>query len=220
MMKFEDRKQAGMLLAEKLIKYKGKDAIVLALPRGGVVTAAEIAKHLNAPFDLVITRKIGHPYNPEYAIGAITDNGTIIGVKDELEMVDKGWLKSEIKKERTEALRRKKLYLRGRKEIALHGKTVILVDDGIATGLTMRAAVSEVRKQSPAKIIVAVPVIPQESALVLKQEADEVVALNTVKEGKFLGAIGSYYDEFLQVTDQEVIDILKKFKRKEGYDLS
>ena len=84
----------------------------------------------------------------------------------------------------------------------------------------MRAAVSEVRKQSPAKIIVAVPVIPQESALVLKQEADEVVALNTVKEGKFLGAIGSYYDEFLQVSDQEVIDILKNFKRKEGYDLS
>lgn len=209
-MKFRDRQEAGEFLAGQLARYKDdENVVVLALPRGGVVTAAEIAKSLHAPLDLVITRKIGHPDNPEYAIAAVTQNGTFIGVEEELKKIDDEWLNQQIEKERNEAKRRKDLYLRGKKSQNLSGKTVILVDDGIATGLTMQAAVKEVSKQSPKKIIIATPVIPEESYQALKQDVDTIVTLIRPTLGQFLGAIGAYYKNFIQITDRQVIDVLK-----------
>ena len=207
-MRFKDRTQAGQLLAEKLEKYKDKDAFVYALPRGGVVTAVEVAKYLNAPLDLIITRKIGHPYSPEYAIAATAENGHIVGTRAELMIVENDWLEEEIKKQRLEAARRRKRYLHGRETTSPEGKIVILVDDGVATGLTLRVGIIELRHHNPSKIIVAVPVVPRSTAKVLRTEADELVALEIPSEETFLGAIGAYYDSFMQVEDQEVIKIL------------
>lgn len=213
-MRFTDRTEAGQLLADKLKKYKDKDIVVYALPRGGVVTALEIAKYLDAPLDLVITRKIGHPYQPEYAIAAVAENGHIVGTQSELESVDKKWLKEEIERQKQEAKRRRKKYLAGREKREVHGKVAILVDDGIATGLTMRAGIKELQHRHPKKIVIAVPVIPQSTSAVLKKEKSEVIALDVPPDDKFLGAVGSYYEDFSPVEDEEVIAILKTYDKQ------
>lgn len=216
-MHFKNRQEAGKLLAKKLKKYKGKDVVVYALPRGGVVTAVEIAKYLDAPLDLIITRKIGHPYNPEYAIAAIAENGDFIGSARELEVVDKEWLRKEIEHQKLEAKRRREKYLAGRKEITAEGKIAILVDDGVATGLTMRAGIRELLHHHPKKIVVAVPVIPSNTAEIIKKEAGDLVALNIPSDSDFLGSVGAYYEDFSPVEDEEVITILKSYdeQRKE-----
>lgn len=214
-MYFKDRKQAGQLLARKLKKYKDKDVIIYALPRGGVVTALEIAKYLNAPLDLIITRKIGHPHEPEYAIAASAENGHIVGNSRELKSVDEKWLKQEIENQRLEAKRRRETYLQGRSEISAEGKIAILVDDGIATGLTMRAGIMELKHRHPKKIIVAVPVVPQTTAQILKKEISELVALEVPSDDTFLGAVSAYYDEFSPVEDEEVIAILKVYDKQQ-----
>ena len=212
-MHFTDRTQAGKLLAKVLKTYQGKDVVVFALPRGGVVTALEIAKYLHAPLDLIITRKIGHPYQPEYAIAAPAENGHIIGTKSELASVDKQWLQEEIEKQGIEAKRRREIYIQNRKPVSAEGKIAILIDDGIATGLTMRVGILELKHHHPKKIIVAVPVIPRQTANILEKEVDEVVALDTPPEDMFLGSVGAYYDYFPQVSDEEVIDLLTNYKR-------
>ena len=207
-MRFANRTEAGQLLAEKLGKFKGKDVVVYALPRGGVVTAVEIARYFSSPLDLIIARKITHPNNPEYAIAAIAENGHIVGTQSELNLVDKEWLKEEIDKERQEVKRRKQKYLHGKDIHSPEGKIAILVDDGVATGLTLRVGILELRHHNPQKLVVAVPVVSKSTFEVLKKEVDEIISLETPSDDEFLGAVGSYYENFDQVEDEEVISIL------------
>lgn len=212
-MYFRNRIDAGMLLAKALKKYKDKEVVVYALPRGGVVVAVEIARRLHAPLDLIITRKIGHPYQPEYAIAAIAENGHIVGEQKELRVLDQEWLQEEIQRQRKEAKRRREKYLQGREEIPVKGKVAILVDDGIATGLTMRAGIMELKHRHPKRIVIAVPIVPKATADIIKKEAQgELVALEIPSDDAFQGAVGAYYDEFFPVEDDEVISTLKSYE--------
>lgn len=212
-MYFKDRAEVGQLLSEKLKKYKDKKVVVYALPRGGVITAVEIARELNSPLDLVITRKISHPSEPEYAIAATAENGHIIGSRRELMSVDEDWLESEVEKQRLEALRRRKKYLHGIKRISPKGKIAILVDDGVATGLTLRVGILELKHKNPKKIVVAIAVIPKSVAKEVEKDVDELIALEIPPDDNFLGSVGGYYDDFNQVGDKEVIAILKDHAR-------
>jgi len=208
--RFSDRKEAGRKLAAELGGYRGDDVVVYALPRGGVVLGYEISRALHVPLDLIITRKIGHPYNPEYAIGAITEEGEALYEERERVEADQDWLKKAAEKERREALRRRRVYLNGRKRTSAQGKRAIVVDDGVATGLTLRAALLSLRKDKPKELIVAIPVAPHDVVQVLRNEADTVVVLEDAKE--YLGAVGAYYDEFPQVSDEEVVHFLRQSK--------
>ncbi len=206
--RFHDRIDAGRQLAGLLGQYKNKNAVVYALPRGGVPVGKEIAKTLHCPLDLIIVRKIGHPLNPEYAMGAVAEDGFAMVNKEELFRVDPNWFEAEKQRQIQEAQRRRKLYLMGKEPISALGKIAILVDDGIATGSTMLVAVQKVKQEKPAKIVVAVAVSPKETARKFAAEVDEFVAV-TVPE-IFWGAIGYYYDDFSQVSDEEVIALLKE----------
>lgn len=207
---FRDRREAGEKLAEALVKYKDSaETVVLGLPRGGVVVAAQISRRLNLPLDIVVPRKIGAPGNPEYAIGAITETGEAVLNEAETTMVSQDWLKKEMAKEKQEAERRLKTYRAGRPSQEIKGQTVILVDDGVATGWTMRAAIKSVKIKKPAKIIVAVPHGAAESLEILKKEADEVVALFVPD---WYGAVGAFYRDFGQTSDEEVVELMEKSK--------
>ena len=204
---FADRKEAGQKLAEKLLRYRGKDAVVLALPRGGVVVGYEIAKALKLPLDIVVTRKIGHPNNPEYAIGAVDENGALLLNEAECRLIEKEWLKNEVEKQKNEASRRIRVYRGGREPSEIKGKTAIITDDGIATGLSMRLAIKVVKEGKPERIIVAVPVAPYEITNELKNNVDELIVLLPPKE--FGGAVGAHYKSFEQVPDAEVVRLLE-----------
>ena len=205
---FDDRNDAGRQLGAKLAEYRGKNAIVLALPRGGVVTGFEVARALSLPLDIIAVRKIGHPSSPEYAVGAVDENGTTILNEAEAAMIDTRWLAEETERQREEAKRRSALYRGGKKPVNFSGKTAIIVDDGIATGLTMRLAVRFARTQHPSRVIVAVPVAPPEAVSDLKAEgADEVIVLEPPEE--FLSAVGAHYVHFDQVEDGEVVRLLE-----------
>lgn len=204
---FDDRVDAGRKLAEALIFYRGQDVVVYALPRGGVVLGVEVAHALDAPLDLLIVRKVGHPYSPEYAIAAVAEDGHIVSNPSELQSIDKEWFNARVRLERAEARRRRELYTSGRTPIPATDKIAIIVDDGLATGLTMFAAVQEVRHANPRKVIVAVPVAPPDTVEELKQLADEVIALHQPSD---LGAIGRFYLDFRQVTDDQVVALLHR----------
>lgn len=204
--RFRDRAEAGKQLARRLVGYAGPTSVVYALPRGGVVLGAAVARVLEAPLEILIARKVGHPSNPEYAVCAVTESGEPVCNPTEVPALDAIWLEAAISRERAEAVRRCERYLHGRLPISAAGKTAILVDDGIATGLTMRAAIREMRAQGAARVVVAVPVIPSDTAVVLAREADDVVAVEIPPF--FLGAVGAYYDDFHQVTDEEVLALL------------
>lgn len=205
---FADRSEAGKRLAEKLAPYKGKNAVVLGLPRGGVVTGYEISRFLSLPFDIVAVRKVGHPLSPEYAIGAVDEHGSCLLNDAEAATVDQKWLAEEIGREVAEAKRRGTAYREGRPPIQPAGKIAIIADDGIATGLTMRLALRSVKAQEPEKIIVAVPVAPLEALRALKAEgADETIVLEPPE--KFAGAVGAHYVRFGQVENGEVISMLQ-----------
>lgn len=209
---FKNRQDAGQKLAETLQNYKNApNTIVLALPRGGVVVGYEIAKALNLPLDIVVPRKIGAPGNPEYAIGAIAETGDAILSEEEVRYVKKEWLKQAMEEEKKEAQRRLITYRPGPPP-DLKNKTVILVDDGVATGFTMRAAVASIKARQPAKIIVAVPHGAQDSLEKIKSEADEVVCLYSPAA---YWAVGAHYEEFPQTSDEEVIELLKKIGNNE-----
>src|SRR3989338_11646016 len=157
---FKNREDAGRQLSDKLKQYRGTDTVVLALPRGGVVVGHEISQALDLPLDIVVTRKNGHPSNPEYAICAVDEKGTLLCDEAERKLVNKDWLEKEVERQREEAERRVRAY-RGKEEpVGIKGKTVIIADDGIATGLTMRLAVRAVQAQGPTRVIVAVQVAP------------------------------------------------------------
>lgn len=201
-MYFKDRKDAGRQLAEQLLQYRRGKAIVYALPRGGVILGYEIAKELELPLDLVITRKIGHPISPEYAIAAVAENGTSFVNEKEVANIDKNWFLQEVEKQKAEAKRRRERYLKGRKPLSAKDKIAIIVDDGIATGLTMKVAIRELQYQKPQQIIVAVPVAPPETVEEISKMADRVVCIY-MPQGPF-SAVGQYYQYFPQVSDDEV----------------
>ena len=206
---FRDREEAGEQLGDMLAHYRGQNAVVLALPRGGVVLGRVVAHHLHLPLDIVVTRKIGHPTSPEYAIGAVDEQGAIILNDAEAKTIDQAWLKEEVLRQQLEAQRRSNLYRKGKNLINLVRKVAIIVDDGIATGLTMRLAVRSVKIREPSKIVVAVPVAPAGSLRALRSEgADEVIVLEQPDE--FLGAVGAHFEEFPQVDDAEVMRLMAK----------
>lgn len=209
-MHFHDRAEAGRLLADKLAEHYGDaDAIVYPLPRGGLPLGMEVARKLNAPLDLIIPRKIGHPYSPEYAICAVSEAGETVCNERERASVDEDWFKKRVDEERKESRRRRDVYLGGKAHLPLEGKTAIIVDDGIATGLTMRAAILDARTRKAARIVVAIPVVPADTADLLRREVDDLVALSI--DQYYLGAVGSYYDIFGQLTDEDVINMLQQF---------
>ena len=210
MLRFENRVEAGQKLAQALIKYKDEQAVVFSLPRGGVILGAKIADELNLPHDLIITRKIGHPLSPEYAIGAVAENGDLVVNYDEVVNLDPSWFKEELSKQRQEAKRRRQEYLGEAKKVDTKGKIAILVDDGIATGYTIEAAIKELKHLKPKEIVLAVPVAPRNVLDRLKGMVDKVICLEKPQE--FAGAIGSYYDDFSPVNDREVINLLKNRK--------
>lgn len=203
---FQDRRDAGIRLAQALAAYHGQDVIVLALPRGGVVLGAEIARRLNAPLDLVITKKIGHPRDPEYAIGALAEDGDPICDPAEIDRIDPIWYAQEVERIRREIRRRRMTYLGDATPRDLTDKVVILVDDGVATGLTMLAAIAQVRQRNLRKLIVAIPVTPPDIAKKLETLADELVSLNI--DAGYRGSVSAYYIHFPQVEDQEVLECL------------
>lgn len=207
-MLFKDRKHAGKLLASLLEKYRDDtNAVIIGLPRGGVVTAAEVAKNLNLPLDIICARKIGAPYNPEFAIGAITETGDSFLNKDVIERLDipQDYLDETIKKESKESERRVSLYKKNRPKIELEGKTAILIDDGIATGATMKASIKSVKSHKARKVVVATPVASPETMDEIKEEVDEAVCLAAPI---FFQAVGQFYENFDQTTDEEVIELL------------
>ncbi len=211
---FKDRKDAGMQLAEKLEDFEGQwNVLVLALPRGGVVTGVEIANRLKAPLDVLIVRKIGHPLQPELAVGAISETGSIVYNEDVVSSmgVTKDYLRGEAARQREEIARRQELYRGGRKLVNLRGKTVILVDDGVATGATMKAAVETLKRERVGMLIVAVPVAPPATAAELQRTVDVFVCLDMPED--FM-AVGCCYSEFPQVTDAEVVKLLGKFRER------
>ena len=207
-MRYDDRREAGRRLADALLRYAGEAAVVLALPRGGVVLGAEVAQALGAPLDLVIPRKVGHPDFPEYGIAAVTETGDVVANEAEVARVDPAWFARAVADEREEAARRRRRYLGDRPGVALEGKTAIVVDDGVATGLTMLAALREVRGRGAARVVAAVPVAPADTVARLRREADEVIALQAPAE--FAGAVGAYYRRFDQVSDAEVVAALRE----------
>ena len=207
---FYDRKEAGKLLAEKLGAYKNAaDTVVVALPRGGVVVGRAVADALELLLDIVVPRKIGAPGNEEYAIGAICGNAAVWNERERA-IVDTKWLEEKIAAEKTEAARRISTYRKGMQPEDFHGKTILLVDDGIATGLTMRAAIKHLKAQGVAKIVVAVPIAPPETIATFTREADEVIALH---QPLFFGAVGFFYEHFKQVEDEEVVALMQKSRR-------
>lgn len=211
-MRFKNRVEAGVLLAFTLEKYqRKKNVIVYGVPRGGVVTAVQIAGYLHAPLDLVIVRKIGHPFNPEYAIAAVSEHGQVVE-KTETGTVDSRWLALEIKKEREEVKRRQEKYLQRRKPLLVKGKIAVLADDGVATGLSLKAAIGELRRLGPKELVLAVPIIPESVAAELRKKVDRLVSLVIPADEEFPGAVSVYYDDFAPVSDEEVLDLLKAFK--------
>jgi len=211
-MPFKDRTEAGRKLALALRKFKGRGVVVLALPRGGVPVAAEVAAALHAPLDLILVRKIGVPMQPELAMGAVVDgadphvvrNDDVIGLtgiseREFVEIRDRELLEIE---------RRRQEYLGNRARAEVAGRVAIVIDDGIATGATMRAALQAVRSRGPKRLVLAVPVAPTSTLRELRKETDEIVCL---EDYELFGAIGFYYRDFRQVDDQEVTDILARF---------
>lgn len=205
---FADRTDAGEQLARLLESYENlSDTVVLGLPRGGVVPAVIVAKALSLPVDIVVPRKIGAPFHEELAIGAVAQDGSVVWNEDLMKRLH---LKPEdvaetIEKERKESKRRVALYRHGRQPLELKNKTVILVDDGIATGATMRAAIAYVKHQGARNIVVATPVGTPDVLSRLEQEVDEVVSVQ--RPETFLG-ISAFYETFPQTSDDEVIALL------------
>ncbi len=204
---FVDRQAAGRFLGEHLEAYRGPGLVVLGIPRGGVAVAFAVARQLGAELDVVVARKVGDPYQPELALGAVTANGGLF-LNDEIiaeSGVSPGVLERAIQRERTIAREREALLRAGRPAVSLAGKTVIIVDDGLATGATVRAAVRSVRQHQPGRLIVAVPVGSREACAVLALEADAVVC---PQQPEPFYAVGLYYENFGQVEDEEVQRLL------------
>jgi len=214
---FLDRKDAGRKLARALLKHKEQKPIIVAVPRGGVPVGYEVARALAAPLDIIVVRKLGAPGQPELGIGAVSDGDqprTIIN--EELARmigVSREHLMREIRLQLKEVERRQHAYRSGRTALDISGRTVIVVDDGIATGGSIRAALRSVRRNNPKRLILAVPVAPADTVEALRMEADEVVCLHSPIG---FGGVGEFYRDFRQTTDEEVIRLLESARAKTG----
>lgn len=211
-MSFKNRAEAGRKLAKALAGYKDQQPVILALPRGGVPVAAEVAGALKAPLDLILVRKVGVPFQPELAMGAVVDGAAPLIVRNEdvirLAGIDEADFKAICDSELAEIERRRQRYLGSRERVDVSGRSAIVIDDGVATGATTRAALRATRMRNPKRLVLAVPVAPTDSIAELRSEADDVVCL---EDYEFFGAIGAYYADFRQVSDEEVIEFLKRF---------
>jgi predicted phosphoribosyltransferase len=207
---FSDRRDAGRRLARLLRDYADEKPVVLALPRGGVPVAAPVAIAFGAPLDVVVVRKLGVPGQPELAMGAVVEAGRPVTIRNEaiirVAHVSEAEFDEVRASELAEAQRRRELYVGRGRRLSLKGRAVIVIDDGIATGASMRAAVKAVRKQQPARLVVAVPVAARTSLEALRGEVDDIVCVDVRDD---LRAIGVYYDDFEQVSDDEVIATLR-----------
>lgn len=204
---YKDRFEAGQKLASELKKHDLKNAIIFGLPRGGALVALEVANILNLPLDLIIVKKVGHPENPEYAICTITENGFLACNEEEMFDFDQEWLKKQLEEKQDEAKDRRKLYEPYLKKVNAKNKVAIIVDDGVATGLTVRAAIKDLKSRKPQKIIVAVPVAPIEFIGEIKNKVDNLIVLEIPEY--FLGAVAAYYESFPPVIDEEIINLLR-----------
>jgi putative phosphoribosyl transferase len=205
---FPNRVEAGRQLAQKLEKYAGRnDVIVLGLPRGGVPVANEVAKRLRAPLDVFIVRKLGVPGFEELAAGAIASGGVRVLNEDVMRAIPHAdqAIEAVTARERAELQRREQIYREDRLPPEVRDRIAILVDDGLATGATMRAAVKALRQREAAKIVVAVPVGPPDTCHEIEEQADETICLSTPE---FFQAVGQYYDDFSQTTDEDVRELL------------
>jgi putative phosphoribosyl transferase len=209
---FSDRREAGRVLAERLAHYRGRpDLLVLALPRGGVAVGFEVAHALEAPLDVFVVRKLGFPGHEEYAMGAIASGGVRVmnpmpGIEVSPEALDQ-----VVAREQAELARRERLYRGDRPSLELRGRTVIVVDDGLATGATMSAAVLAIRQQGPARLVVAVPVGAAETCRLLREQADDVVCVTMPTPFR---AVGLWYRDFPQASDEEVHALLAEARRE------
>lgn len=211
-MPFHDRTEAGRRLATKLAKFKGDDVVIFALPRGGVPVAAPVAQALHAPLDLALVRKIGVPFQPELAMGAVADGGEPIIVRNEDVIAMAGVSDAQFDEVRQREIgeldRRRRLYLGARVRPEVNGRVAIVIDDGVATGATTRAALRAVRARNPRKLVLAVPVAPTDTLDALRSDADEIICLESYRN---FGAIGFFYTDFRQISDEEVIAGLDRF---------
>ncbi|MBV9454274.1 MAG: phosphoribosyltransferase [Rubrobacter sp.] len=211
-MPFEDRRNAGRRLAERLRPYRDESPVVFTLPRGGVPVGFEVARSLDAPLDIIVARKLGAPDQPEFGIGAVAPGG--VHVLNERAVralgIPEDYLDWVSERETAEVTRRLQLFRGGRPYSSLETMTAILVDDGLATGVTARAALLALRRLNPRRLVLAVPVCAQQTAELLRPETDDLVCLQTPKN---LEAVGLYYRDFAQVPDEEVIRLLEEARR-------
>lgn len=205
---FKDRLEAGKLLAKKLKKYKDQRGVVLAVPRGGVPVGYVVARDLNLPLELLLTKKIGHPENEEYAIGAASLTDRYVSPR---ENVSDDYIEKETERVRARLREMKEKFIGNHQPESIAGKTVIVIDDGIATGLTLMSSINMLRRQQPEKMVIAVPVAPRKTLDKIAQQADEVVCLLVPED--FYG-VGAFYDHFDQVSDEEVLYYLNKHREE------
>jgi putative phosphoribosyl transferase len=214
---FADRSEAGRALAQRLLRFKDERPVVLALPRCGVPVGFEVARALEAPLDLVLVRKIGAPFRPEIAVGVVVDGGRPETVLNE-EMIREFeipeiYIAEESARQLKEIERRRGLYLAGRTRAPVERRTAIVVDDGIATGAAMEAALHATRRASPKRLVLATPVAPPDTIERLRAQVHEIVCLATPR---LFGAIGAFYEDFQQVGDDEVVDLLRRARLSEN----
>lgn len=209
---FADRREGGRLLAEKLEGYQGKDVVVIGLPRGGLPVARAVADRFGWPLDIIVARKIGAPGHSEFAIGAVTARGTRVLNDEALRgvMLPPGFLEAASDDQTIKAKEREAMMRDGRPALPLQGRVVIVVDDGVATGMTLRAAIADVEAQEPARIVVAAPVMAPETFDALQHEVDDVVAVSVPA---LFFAVGQFYADFSQVTDAEAKECLVQATR-------
>jgi putative phosphoribosyl transferase len=208
---FENRAEAGRMLGARLAALHLAKPVVLALPRGGVPVALEVARALDAPLDLLLVRKIGVPWQPELAVAAVMDGAEPVVVVERHIQAETGvkqqYIEQRAQEELAEIERRRRTYLADRGPVPVAGRTAIVVDDGIATGTTVRAALKGLRRRNPARLVLAVPVAPPDTIDELRQEVDDVVCL---AQPSFFGAIGYFYRDFHQLSDEEVITLMRQ----------
>ena len=207
---FANRIDAGRIMAEKLEYLNSKEAVILGIPRGGIIVGAEVARILGSEFDIVLTRKLGSPGNPELAIGAVSENGDVI-INKILAFesgADKEYIQEEKTRQLAEISRRNKIYRRLRPRLPLKGKIAVIIDDGVATGATMQSALMAARREEPKSIIAAFPVGTRDSIAKLSEYADEIICLRLPD---YFAAVGQFYLEFPQVSDEEIIKILSNY---------